>query len=104
MSISAAGGQTVASVHRLPNTATIDSLARGLMQAQQVQGLTLAVIDDGKVTHVAAYGRRSADGAPLTTSTVMYGASLTKTAVAYLGKLCTNSAFSRGRCNIGAAM
>ena len=84
MSISAAGGQTVASVHRLPNTATIDSLAHGLMQAQQVQGLALAVIDDGKVTHLAAYGRRSADGAPLTTSTVMYGASLTKTAVAYL--------------------
>ncbi len=54
------------------------------MQAEQVQGLALAVIDNGRVTHVAAFGRRSADGAPLTTSTVMYGASLTKTAVAYL--------------------
>ncbi len=54
------------------------------MQGEQVQGLALAVIDAGRITHVAAYGRRSADGAPLTTGTVMYGASLTKTAVAYL--------------------
>ncbi len=55
-----------------------------LMEREQVQGLALAIIDDGRVTHVAAYGRRAADGAPLTTGTVMYGASLTKTAVAFL--------------------
>jgi CubicO group peptidase (beta-lactamase class C family) len=36
------------------------------------------------VVHVAAYGVRNAAGEPLTTRTVMYGASLTKTAFAYL--------------------
>jgi CubicO group peptidase (beta-lactamase class C family) len=68
----------------MPTAAEIDSLARTLMQRERVQGLALAVIDAGTVTQVAAYGRRSAAGAPLTTSTVMYGASLTKAAVAYL--------------------
>ncbi|WP_411279286.1 serine hydrolase domain-containing protein [Gemmatimonas sp.] len=84
MTLLAAGCRPATNVPTLPQAAAIDSLARVLMQREQVQGLALAVIDAGTITHVAAYGRRSADGAPLTTSTVMYGASLTKTAVAYV--------------------
>src|SRR6185295_5287895 len=40
-------------------------------------------IDRGKVDYVRAYGVRNAKGDPLTTDTVMYGASLTKTVFAY---------------------
>lgn len=70
--------------HRIPPPAAIDSIARSLMAREQVQGLALAVIDGGAVTHVAAFGLRSAaPELPLGTRTVMYGASLTKTAVAY---------------------
>jgi CubicO group peptidase (beta-lactamase class C family) len=47
------------------------------------KGMSIAVIDHGKVTYVHAYGARNAKGDPLTTDTVMYGASLTKTVFAY---------------------
>jgi hypothetical protein len=50
------------------------------MQREHVQGLALAVIDNGAVVHVAAYGIRNTARDPLTTQTIMYGASLTKTA------------------------
>ncbi|MBX7119409.1 MAG: beta-lactamase family protein [Gemmatimonadaceae bacterium] len=69
---------------RIPTAAQVDSTARALMQREHVQGLALAVIDTGAVMHVAAYGVRNAAGDPLTPRTVMYGASLTKTAFAYL--------------------
>lgn len=63
----------------------LDAEARRLMARESVQGMALATIEDGVVTHVAAYGKRSVErDLPLTTETVMYGASLTKTAVAYL--------------------
>lgn len=55
------------------------------MKREGVEGMALAVIEDGKVAHVAAYGRRNVErGLPLTVDTIMYGASLTKTAFAYL--------------------
>lgn len=58
---------------------------RSLMAREHVQGLALAVIDRGQVRHVAAYGWRNAERRlPLTHDTVMYGASLTKTAFTYL--------------------
>jgi CubicO group peptidase (beta-lactamase class C family) len=60
-----------------------DTDVRALMQRENVQGLALAVIEDGAVVKVAAYGKRDA-ALPLTTETVMYGASLTKTAFAYM--------------------
>lgn len=73
---------------RVPATgeaAAIDSAARLLMAREQVQGLALAVVERGKVSHVAAYGHRNAERQlPLTPDTVMYGASLTKTAFAYM--------------------
>jgi CubicO group peptidase (beta-lactamase class C family) len=46
-------------------------------------GLAVAVIDDGRVSSVQAFGKRNAKGDPLTTDTVMYGASLTKAVFAY---------------------
>jgi CubicO group peptidase (beta-lactamase class C family) len=68
----------------MPDTLMIDSTARALMRREHVQGLALAVIEKGAVAHVAAYGIRNAAGDPLTTETIMYGASLTKTAFTYL--------------------
>lgn len=71
--------------HALPQPEAIDAEARRLMAAEHVQGMALAVIDDGQVAHVAAFGHRNVErDLPLRTDTVMYGASLTKTAVAYL--------------------
>lgn len=53
------------------------------MMRTHANGLTLAVIDRGKVNSVQSYGMRNAAGDPLQTDTVMYGASLTKTVFAY---------------------
>jgi CubicO group peptidase (beta-lactamase class C family) len=47
------------------------------------KGLALAIIEGGRIRYVQAYGFRNADGDPLRTDTVMYGASLTKTVFAY---------------------
>ena len=64
---------------------TIDKEAQRLMKREGVLGMAVAVIEDGKVAHVAAYGRRSVErDLPLTPDTIMYGASLTKTAFAYM--------------------
>jgi CubicO group peptidase (beta-lactamase class C family) len=65
--------------------ARIDAMAEVLMQRESVNGLALAVIDGGEVLHVAAYGHRNVErDLPLTTESVMYGASLTKTAFVYM--------------------
>ncbi|WEK47289.1 MAG: serine hydrolase [Candidatus Andeanibacterium colombiense] len=56
----------------------------GLMASEHVNGMAVALIDDGKVGYVHAFGARNEAGDPLGTDTVMYGASLTKTAFAYL--------------------
>jgi CubicO group peptidase (beta-lactamase class C family) len=62
----------------------IDAEVRRLMASEDVVGLALAVIEDGKVAHVAAYGVRDlARSRPLDSDTVMYAASLAKTAFAY---------------------
>ena len=53
------------------------------MAHTHARGMAVAVIDHGKVGYVHAYGIRNAKGDPLTTDTVMYGASLTKTVFAY---------------------
>jgi CubicO group peptidase (beta-lactamase class C family) len=64
--------------------AALDAEVRQRMAAGKVEGLALAVIEQGQVVHVAAYGRRSVErDLPLQTDTVMYGASLTKAAVGY---------------------
>lgn len=71
------------SVHPIPSRAALDAEVADAMKAAQANGLAMAVIDDGKVVHVAAYGQRNAKGDPLQTDTVMYGASLTKAVFAW---------------------
>ena len=56
---------------------------QALMQREGIQGLALAVIRDGAVDQVLSLGRRDA-ALPLADDTIVYGASFTKTAVAYL--------------------
>src|SRR4051812_33409517 len=63
----------------------IDAAAEGLMAKGQVPGLALALIQDGRPVYVKAYGLRSVEKKlPLETETVMYAASLTKLAFAYM--------------------
>ena len=64
-------------------TAAIDTAVRAGMARVDAQGLTLAVIEDGRVVLTRTYGVRNAAGAPLTPTTVMYGASITKAVFAY---------------------
>ncbi|MDP3738533.1 MAG: serine hydrolase domain-containing protein [Hyphomonadaceae bacterium] len=79
------GVAACATVQPLPGAAAIDGEARRLMAAEDVKGMALALIDRGQVVHVAAYGVRNVErNLLLETDTVMYGASLTKAAVAYL--------------------
>lgn len=67
----------------IPSGAAIDAKVDGVMAQTGVKGMAVAVIDHGRVQYVHAYGIRNAKGDPLTTDTVMYGASLTKTVFAY---------------------
>ncbi len=64
---------------------TIDAESLRLMKREDVQGLALALIENGKIVHVAAYGQRNVERSlPLTIDTIMYGASLTKTAFTFM--------------------
>lgn len=74
---------TPASAQSLPRSAAIDAVVRAAMVRTGAKGMAIAVIDGGTVRHVRAYGVRNAKGDPLLTDTVMYGASLTKTVLAY---------------------
>jgi CubicO group peptidase (beta-lactamase class C family) len=67
----------------LPNAAAIDREVNKIMTDTHAKGMAVAVIDHGKVGYVHAYGVRNTNGDPLTTETVMYGASITKTVFAY---------------------
>ena len=67
----------------IPNGAAIDAEVSRIMTQTHAKGMAVAVIDRGEVGYVHAYGIRNAKGDPLTTDTVMYGASLTKTVFAY---------------------
>ena len=71
-------------VARVPTKAALDAEVARAMAATQTRGLTIAIIDKGRVVRVRSYGDRNAAGAPLQTDTIMYGASLTKSAFAYL--------------------
>ncbi len=61
----------------------LDARIAQAMQDTGAKGLAVAVIEDGKVAYVQAYGERNAKGEPLGPDTVMYGASLTKSVFAY---------------------
>jgi CubicO group peptidase (beta-lactamase class C family) len=68
---------------RIPNGSAIDAEVGKLMAETHGKGIAIAVIDRGKIGYVHTYGVRNAKGDPLTTDTVLYGASLTKTVFAY---------------------
>ena len=70
-------GQTI------PSGAAIDTQVKKIMSKTHANGMAVAVVDKGKVGYVQAYGIRNAKGDPLTVDTVMYGASITKTVLAY---------------------
>jgi CubicO group peptidase (beta-lactamase class C family) len=67
----------------IPNGAAIDAEVSKIMTHTHANGVAIAVIDHGNIGYVHAYGIRNANGDPLTTDTVMYGASFTKTVFAY---------------------
>jgi CubicO group peptidase (beta-lactamase class C family) len=69
--------------HPIPHEKEIDAKVAEAMARTGAKGMAIAVVDHGRVVYVHAYGVRNAAGAPLQTDTVMYGASLTKTVVAY---------------------
>jgi CubicO group peptidase (beta-lactamase class C family) len=76
-------------IHRLDGSKLspkqIDAEVERLMTAGRVPGLALALIQKGKPLYVKSYGLRSVERKqPLETDTVMYGASLTKLAFAYM--------------------
>ena len=63
----------------------IDAEVQSLMSRAAAPGLALALIEDGRVVYQRAYGVRDVStGVPLATDTIMYGASLTKGAFAYM--------------------
>ncbi|MGE7136437.1 serine hydrolase domain-containing protein [Luteibacter sp. NPDC031894] len=62
----------------------LDTRVAFLMKEAKVPGFAVAIVEDGKVVSVKAYGQRDVEkGLPLTTDTVMYAASLTKAAFGY---------------------
>ena len=68
----------------VPTREAIDAALRRAMSATGARGIAMAVVDDGRVVLVTSAGDRNAAGDPLLTDTVMYGASLTKAAFAYM--------------------
>jgi CubicO group peptidase (beta-lactamase class C family) len=63
----------------------LDDRIEALMKQEEVKGLAIAVIDGRQITHVKAFGYRNVEWKlPLETDTIMYGASLTKAAFAYM--------------------
>lgn len=80
--LTAAAASPVAA--RVPTEAALDAEVARAMAATQARGLAIAVIDKGRMVHVRSYGDRNAAGAPLRKDTIMYGASLTKSAFAYM--------------------
>jgi CubicO group peptidase (beta-lactamase class C family) len=67
----------------IPSGAAIDAQVKKIMSSTHANGMAVAVLDKGKVGYVKAYGIRNAKSDPLTVDTVMYGASITKTVLAY---------------------
>jgi len=72
-----------AAVPTLPGDGAIAARAGQLLSATGAHGLGVAVVDHGIVVSAQAFGIRDAQGDPLRTDTIMYGASLTKKVFAY---------------------
>jgi CubicO group peptidase (beta-lactamase class C family) len=63
----------------------IDATVTRLMKAAEVPGVGLALFNDGKISYLKAYGLRDKDkNLPLTTDSIMSGASFTKVVFAHL--------------------
>lgn len=76
-----APGQTQA----LARGDTLDAYIQQLMAREDVKGLAFAIIENDKIAQLQAYGYRNVERAlPLEADTVMYGASVTKAAFAYM--------------------
>lgn len=74
-----------ASHSETPLDSDLDVIVRSLMAEEDVKGLAVAVIEGHDITHLQSYGYRNVERAlPLETDTIMYGASLTKAAFAYM--------------------
>ncbi len=85
--VAARGAQTT--IHGFDGTVVsadrIDAEAKTLMARARVQGLAMAVVDEGRVVLVRSWGHRNVEkNLPLQADTIMYGASLTKFAFAYM--------------------
>jgi CubicO group peptidase (beta-lactamase class C family) len=66
-------------------TEALNAEIQRLMQAEDVKGLAVAVIEDGQVTYARSFGYANVEqNRPLHIDTIMYGASLAKTAIAYM--------------------
>jgi CubicO group peptidase (beta-lactamase class C family) len=77
--------RAVVSGGRAISAATLDSQIEELMKTEDVKGLAIAIIDGKRITHVKSFGYRNVEKRlPLETDTIMYGASLTKAAFAYM--------------------
>lgn len=69
----------------LPSRAQLNAEIEKLMAREDVKGLAIAVIEGDQIHHLEAYGARNVEKElPLETSTIMYGASLTKAAFGYM--------------------
>ena len=67
----------------LPPAAAIDAQVEKVIARTGSKGIAVAAIDDGKIAYLKAFGVRNSKGDPLQSDTVMYGASLTKTVMAF---------------------
>lgn len=67
----------------IPASAAVDAAVHRVMAETRANGLAIAIIDQGRVQYVQAYGARNARGEKLGPDTIMYGASLTKLVFAY---------------------
>lgn len=82
----AIGGQPITTLDgRTMTVAEVDRQVEALRSGAGVTGLSVALINDGRVVYLNSFGARNvAKGLPLTPDTVTYGASLTKATFAYL--------------------
>lgn len=63
----------------------VDRIVEELMQMARVPGLALAILNRSEIVYLKAFGLRNIERSePLTTNSVMYGASFTKSAFAYM--------------------
>jgi CubicO group peptidase (beta-lactamase class C family) len=95
-------GETAGSIiHRLDGStitgAEAERTVTGLMKAAEVTGTGIAIINNGKIAYLKAYGLRDKErNLPLTVDTVMSVASLSKSAFAYM----TMRLVDQGRLNL----